>query len=181
MTSASVFHGREGCVASTFGAVPISTTGSRSFTVSNDRFCRNGLTAWVSNTNSQVLPSGADFATDAVPALPDPPDLFSMTMVAPRRCCSPFCTRRAIGSTVPPGGNGTTILTMPDGQFCARAIRLRPNNGASAAPAIIDRRVIGMKSSLSVQPFFGGNRPQPQVNHTARRQYRWLGESQKLV
>ena len=113
--------------------------------MSNGRFCRNGLTAWVSNTNSQVLPSGADFATDAVPALPDPPDLFSMTMVAPRRCCSPVCTSRAIGSTVPPGGNGTTILMMPDGQFCACAPRLRAKNGASAAPAIIERRVIRIK------------------------------------
>ena len=58
-----------GCVASTFGAVPISSTGSRSFSVSNGSVCRNGLTAWVSNTNSQLLPSGGDFATCAAPML----------------------------------------------------------------------------------------------------------------
>ena len=44
------------------------------------------------------------------PRLPDAPGLFSMMMVAPSRCCRPGCTMRAIGSTVPPGGNGTMIL-----------------------------------------------------------------------
>jgi hypothetical protein len=34
------------------------------------------------------------------------------TMMVPSRCCSPGCTIRAIGSTVPPGGNGTTIRVM---------------------------------------------------------------------
>src|ERR1700712_1504752 len=158
MTSANVLYGRDGWVASTLGAVPISTTGSRSFWVSKVRFCRNGLTAWVSNTKSHVLPSGADFATAAVPALPDPPDLFSMTMVAPSRCCSPVCTRRAIGSTVPPGGNGTTILIMPDGQPCAPAVLLHVRNGANAAPATIDRRVIGMEPSLFASAFLAAVR-----------------------
>jgi hypothetical protein len=40
---------------------------------------------------------------------------------------------------------------MPDGQFWARA--LRANNGASAAPAIIERRVIRMNSSPSIYHF----------------------------
>jgi hypothetical protein len=71
-----------------------------------------GLTAWVSNTNSQLLPSGGDFATCAAPILPEAPGLFSMTMMVLSRCCSPGCTIRAIGSTVPPGGNGTTIRVM---------------------------------------------------------------------
>jgi hypothetical protein len=44
--------------------------------------------------------------------LPEAPGLFSMTMMAPSRCCSPGCTIRAIGSTVPPGGNGTMIRVM---------------------------------------------------------------------
>jgi len=44
--------------------------------------------------------------------LPEAPGLFSMTMMVPSRCCSPGCTIRAIGSTVPPGGNGTTIRVM---------------------------------------------------------------------
>jgi hypothetical protein len=42
---------------------------------------------------------------------------------------------------------------MPDGQFCALAVLLRPNNGASAAPAIIERRVIRMNSSPSVSHY----------------------------
>jgi hypothetical protein len=56
--------------------------------------------------------AGGDFATCAVPMLPEAPGLFSMTMMLPSRCCSPGCTIRAIGSTVPPGGNGTTIRVM---------------------------------------------------------------------
>ena len=47
--------------------------------------------------------------------LPEAPGLFSTMMVVPSRCCSPGCTMRAIGSTVPPGGNGTTILVMLPG------------------------------------------------------------------
>src|SRR5476651_879240 len=81
-TSANVLNGRDGCVASTFGAVPINITGSRSLAVSKGRLNRNGLTAWVSNTNSQVLPSGGDFTTRPVPTLPDAPGLFSMIKVA---------------------------------------------------------------------------------------------------
>ena len=33
--------------------------------MSNEKFCKKGLTAWVSNTNTQLLPSGGDFATCA--------------------------------------------------------------------------------------------------------------------
>ena len=69
-----------------FGAVPISSTGSSSFSVSNGSVCRNGLTAWVSNTNTQLLPSGGDLATWAVPRLPEAPGLFSMITVAPSLC-----------------------------------------------------------------------------------------------
>jgi hypothetical protein len=43
---------------------------------------------------------------------------------------------------------------MPDGQFWARATGLRVKNGASAAPAIIERRVIRMNSSPSVLSLF---------------------------
>jgi hypothetical protein len=46
------------------------------------------LAAWLSNTASQVLPSGGDFATAAVPTLPEAPDRFSMMMVVPSRCWS---------------------------------------------------------------------------------------------
>jgi hypothetical protein len=69
---------------------------------------------------------------------------------------------------------------MPDGQFWARAIRLRTKNGASAAPAIIERRVIRINSSASFQ-IFGGLRAADGLNHTARRQYRWPDTNYKLV
>jgi hypothetical protein len=41
----------------------------------------------VSNTITQLLPSGGDFATCAVPMLPEAPGLFSMMMVVLSRCC----------------------------------------------------------------------------------------------
>src|SRR5580704_1698297 len=115
----------------------INETGSRSLSLSNDRFgSKLGLTACVSNTMSQVLPSGGAFATTALPVLPDAPVRFSITTVAPRRCAKPACASRATASTEPPGGNGTTILIGPDGQLCARAA-----SGASAAANTTKRLV----------------------------------------
>src|SRR5258708_38520971 len=70
---------------------------------------------------SQVLPSGAAFATAALPVLPDAPVRFSITIVAPSRCANPAWARRATASTEPPGGNGTMILIGPAGQLCAWA------------------------------------------------------------
>src|SRR5215212_5033451 len=118
--------------ASKYGAVATSITGSRSFSVSYCRFIRYGLTECVSNTTSQVLPSGGDLATVVVPAAPDAPGLFSMMMLVPRRCCSPVCTRRASASVEPPGGKGTTRRIGPLGQLCAPAKEAA--NGAAAAP-----------------------------------------------
>src|ERR1700722_1846313 len=135
--SANDLNGFDGCVAITFGASPISITGAKSFTVSKSRSIRNGLTACESNTNSQVLPSGGDFATRLVPRLPDEPGRFSITILALSFCCRPGCAMRAIGSTLPPGGNGTMILMMPDGQLSARAF---PASGAASAPRTRDRR-----------------------------------------
>jgi hypothetical protein len=58
----------------------------------------------LSNTTSQVFPSGGDFATAAVPTLPDAPARFSMITVAPSRCCSAGWIIRIIASVEPPGG-----------------------------------------------------------------------------
>src|ERR1039458_5642352 len=143
ITSASELNGRDGCVASTFGAVPINITGSRSLVVSKGRLNRNGLTAWVSNTNSQVLPSGGDFATRPVPTLPDAPGLFSLLKGALSLCCRPGWTMRAMGSVVPPGGKGTMILMMPEGQVCACAASCAAK-GAAMPPSTSDRREIFM-------------------------------------
>src|SRR5262245_47376276 len=78
---------------------------------------------------AQVLPSGEDFATAAVPMLPPPPARFSIMTVAPSRCCMCGWTKRAIMSVDPPGGYGTTILILPAGQFWACAA-----HGAISAP-----------------------------------------------
>jgi hypothetical protein len=59
--------------------------------------------------------------------------------VPPSRCCSPGCTIRAIGSTVPPGGNGTTIRVTLLVAVWARAERA---NGAAMAPSTSERRAI---------------------------------------
>src|SRR5450631_3201185 len=53
---------------------------------------------------------------------------------------------RAIGSTEPPGGNGTIILMMPDGQVCACAVN-GVAKGALMAPSTSPRRVIFMVPS----------------------------------
>src|SRR5580704_2355160 len=70
---------------------------------------------------SHVVPSGGDFATAAVPVLPEAPVRFSTTTVTPSRCARPACASRATASTEPPGGNGTTILIGPGGQVSACA------------------------------------------------------------
>ena len=56
----------------TIGDVPISMIGARSFSVSNGRFGnRLGLAPWVSNTNTNVAPSGGDVTAACVPIAPD--------------------------------------------------------------------------------------------------------------
>src|ERR1700730_131039 len=97
---------------------------------------------------SQVLPSGCAFATAALPELPDAPVRFSITMVAPSRCAKPAWARRAMASTEPPGGNGTMILTGPDGQPCACAPR-----GATAA-ASTTRRLVNPDIKLPPHRFY---------------------------
>ena len=97
----------------------MNSTGSRSLSVSYGRSgSTNGFAAWLSNTMSQVPPSGGDFATAAVPTLPDAPARFSMITFVPSRCWRQGCTSRAITSVEPPGGYGTTSLMVPAGQPC---------------------------------------------------------------
>src|SRR6516162_4151442 len=97
-----------GCDVMTMGDVPISMIGARSLTVSNCRLGSTlGLTAWVSNTSRNVVPSGGDVTAACVPIAPPAPARFSMTIVVLRSAWSSGWTRRAIWSVVPPGGNGT--------------------------------------------------------------------------
>src|SRR4051812_20638919 len=114
------------------------STGSRSLLLSKGRFGISvGLTACVSNTKSQVWPSGAALATAAAPIEPELPGRFSTMIVAPRRCCSPACASRAMASTDPPGGNGAMRRMIPDGQLWARAAK----GAAAAAPKMRARLV----------------------------------------
>ena len=99
------------------GAVPISITGARSRLVSKPRLgISEGFTAWVSNTNTKVCPSGAARAAAAVPSAPLAPGRLSTTIGAPSSPCKRACTSRASVSTLPPGGKGTTMRIGPLGQ-----------------------------------------------------------------
>ena len=64
----------------TMGDVPISMTGARSFSgvewlASGSEL---GLAAWVSNTSTNVAPSGADATAACVPIAPEAPPRFSI-------------------------------------------------------------------------------------------------------
>src|SRR5258705_4160952 len=103
----------------------MNSTGSRSLSVLYGRSgSRTGFAAWLSNPMSQVPPSGGDFATAAVPTLPDAPARFSMIRFVPSRCWRQGWTSRAITSVEPPGGYGTTSLRVPAGQPCGLALGL---------------------------------------------------------
>src|SRR3954465_9663024 len=126
----------------TCGPVPMSSTGSRSFSVSNGRFgMRNGLIAWLSKQSSHVVPSGGDFATSAAPALPEAPGRLSTMMTLPNRCCRPAWTTRAIMSIEPPAANGTTILIGPDGQEGVCPAAMLAARGVTKLPSRTERRV----------------------------------------
>ena len=77
---------------------------------------------WLSNTISQVWPSGGDLAATAAPTTPLPPGLFSTTMFQPVFSMSLAWMMRAIGSVEPPGGKGTTNLIVPLGQSAPCAL-----------------------------------------------------------
>ena len=90
---------------------------------------------------SSVSPSGAARATCSVPMLVPAPGLFSMITEVLSATPSGCVNSRVTMSTVPPGGNGTTILTvLPAGQSpcaCAgpperamRSANQMPMNGA---------------------------------------------------
>ena len=46
---------------------------------------------------------------------------------------SSACSARAIRSVLPPGGNGTTMVTGRDGKFCADATDAAPARTAAAS------------------------------------------------
>jgi hypothetical protein len=94
-------------------------------------------------------------ATKSAPTVVPAPGLLSITTGWPRLFASASPSARATRSVVPPGGNGTTIVTGFEGQSCWASAR--PHAQAKAAPkpsATRRRRVIevGCMSCLRVVP-----------------------------
>lgn len=113
------------------GAVPKSSTGVRSRSVSKPMFgISAGFTAWVSKTSTQVLPSGAARAVAAVPSEPEAPVRFSTTTGTPNSAESLGCSSRDSASVLPPGGKGTMMRIGPFGQAAVWA-----SAGAASATA----------------------------------------------
>src|SRR3954467_709546 len=150
----------------TIGEVPISMTGARSFRESNGRLGRRlGLAPWVSNTSTNVAPSGGEVTAAWVPIAPDAPARFSIRIDTFRFRSSIGWARRAIRSVVPPGGNGMRMRMVFGGQLCApagRAIDSVPHNPTARTasthrilPIVVSRRLFAV--SVVLIENFGGH------------------------
>src|SRR5712691_7049438 len=85
-----------------------------------------------------VYPSAPDFATAAVPIRPPAPLRFSTMTCWPRASEKAGATVRAVMSTLPLGGQGTTIFTARLGKSWAKA----PAAAATIAKTGIHRWII---------------------------------------
>src|SRR5258706_12128385 len=82
---------------------------------------------WLAAASSSVVPSGALFATEALPMVPPAPVRFSTITVRPIFAPNSLLIERAMMSCTPPAENGTMIRTVcaPTGkETTARASRL---------------------------------------------------------
>jgi hypothetical protein len=85
---------------------------------------------------SAVCPSGRARATDWTPMMVLPPGLFSTCTGAPSASLIRSAISRVSTSVLPPGANGTTIVTGRDGKAgWAAAERGRSRDGGAARPA----------------------------------------------
>src|SRR5450830_1746523 len=99
---------------------------------------------------------------------PDAPGLFSTMNCCPIDSFSLTAIKRAIGSTVPPGGKGTTNLTGLVGQFTLWAVAGSDASAAqNASPATARRpnNVLIMLSPLKNSLSIGCNRAKAEVYH----------------
>src|SRR5262249_1338889 len=105
---------------------------------------------WLSNTISQVLPSGGDLAATVAPTTPLPPGLLSTTTFQPTVSASLAWMMRAIGSVEPPGGKGTPNLIGPLGQsaVCAPAMAGMLAQAAALPASTARRRNTDISASL---------------------------------
>src|SRR5882724_6159690 len=69
------------------------------------------------------------------PMVPAAPPLLLMMTDCPSDFESSVCSARAIRSVLPPGGNGTTMVTGRDGKPCAAADEAVPARAAIASKA----------------------------------------------
>src|SRR5215475_6244418 len=76
---------------------------------------------------SSVWPSGAAFATAFTPTCWPAPGRFSTTNGSPIRCSQTCAAMRASRSVEPAGVNGTTTVTVLDGQSCGDAEMIEAN------------------------------------------------------
>lgn len=100
---------------------------------------------------NRVCPSGLARATYSAAIRPPAPLRFSTMNGLPMRWLSFSAMRRAIRSVLPPGENGTTIVTGRFGQFPSA----RAANGALASKPIAPspkRRLTGLKGGVMLSP-----------------------------
>src|SRR5262245_14597824 len=115
---------------------------------------------------SSVWPSGAAFATAFTPTCWPAPGRFSTTNGLPIRCSQTCAAMRASRSVEPAGVNGTTTVTVLDGQSCADA-EMIANNHISAAPVVDEKgELVGIVSE-------GDLLRRPEIGTTRRHSW-WL-------
>ena len=85
--------------------------------------------------NTNWYPSGAAFATRAVPVMPPPPPTFSMITCCPSASERPTARTRPAVSDELPAAKGTTMVTGRVGQLCADAVPTAPMIASAATAA----------------------------------------------
>src|SRR5262245_62357477 len=121
------------------GDLMTSTAGVRSRVGSYGRLLNMNLlrAACACDANRRVAPSGATLATAPAARLPPAPARFSTTNGCPSSSLKAGAVSRAKRSAVPPGGNGTIIVTGRFGHACAEAAH-GDSSMTAAAKAMIE-------------------------------------------
>src|SRR5215510_10328813 len=112
---------------------------------------------------NSVWPSGAAFATAFTPTCWPAPGRFSTTNGLPIRCSQTCAAMRASRSVEPAGVNGTTTMTVLDGQSCADAEMIAANKtrkGHSSHRGVMGMPPVDPETSMrrSSRPRQGGQR-----------------------
>ena len=89
--------------------------------------------------------------------VPPAPPTFSTTIGWPSDARMPSATMRAMMSVIPPGGNGTIMVTGRDGKACAAALAMpaMPARHASTKPrANLRIRASPLRAEEPARPMF---------------------------